>query len=197
MPSWGDRLEIFGLDLRHTPSVEAFCHELVATREAPGLHREQRLPDRPPAAGILCPHAGGRARRVGDAAAAGSRAAGPLRGLAGRAPRASGRDERRARGVRPPAAEPCRHRERRRALAGAAPAGRARRRGSPLSRGASGRGRPAGGSSRAELLAHADGRCAVGRAARGAARERGGAVHPERPAQAAHAAHARAAPSTS
>ncbi|MEO8743547.1 MAG: SDR family oxidoreductase [Lysobacteraceae bacterium] len=30
---WADRLEIFGLDLRHTPSVEAFCHELVATRE--------------------------------------------------------------------------------------------------------------------------------------------------------------------
>jgi len=29
---WGDRLEIFGLDLRHTPSVEAFCHELLATR---------------------------------------------------------------------------------------------------------------------------------------------------------------------
>ncbi|MEP6938954.1 MAG: SDR family oxidoreductase [Rudaea sp.] len=29
---WSDRLEIFGLDLRHTPSVEAFCHELVATR---------------------------------------------------------------------------------------------------------------------------------------------------------------------
>ena len=30
---WADRLEIFGLDLRHTPSVEAFCHELLATRE--------------------------------------------------------------------------------------------------------------------------------------------------------------------
>ena len=29
---WGDRLEIFGLDLRHTPSVEAFCRELVSTR---------------------------------------------------------------------------------------------------------------------------------------------------------------------
>lgn len=29
---WGHRLEIFGLDLRHTPSVEAFCHELLATR---------------------------------------------------------------------------------------------------------------------------------------------------------------------
>jgi NAD(P)-dependent dehydrogenase (short-subunit alcohol dehydrogenase family) len=29
---WGDRLEIFGLDLRHTPSVEAFCQHLMATR---------------------------------------------------------------------------------------------------------------------------------------------------------------------
>ncbi|TAL96221.1 MAG: SDR family oxidoreductase [Rhodanobacter sp.] len=29
---WGHRLQIYGLDLRHTPSVEAFCHELVATR---------------------------------------------------------------------------------------------------------------------------------------------------------------------
>jgi NAD(P)-dependent dehydrogenase (short-subunit alcohol dehydrogenase family) len=30
---WGHRLEIFGLDLRHTPSVEAFCHELLVTRD--------------------------------------------------------------------------------------------------------------------------------------------------------------------
>jgi NAD(P)-dependent dehydrogenase (short-subunit alcohol dehydrogenase family) len=30
---WGDRLEIVGLDLRHTPSVEAFCRELVAARD--------------------------------------------------------------------------------------------------------------------------------------------------------------------
>jgi len=30
---WGDRLEIFGLDLRHLPSVEAFCRNMVATRE--------------------------------------------------------------------------------------------------------------------------------------------------------------------
>jgi len=29
---WADRLEIFGLDLRHTPSVEAFCRDLVSTR---------------------------------------------------------------------------------------------------------------------------------------------------------------------
>jgi NAD(P)-dependent dehydrogenase (short-subunit alcohol dehydrogenase family) len=29
---WGHRLEVFGLDLRHTPSVEAFCRELLSTR---------------------------------------------------------------------------------------------------------------------------------------------------------------------
>ena len=29
---WGHRLEIFGLDLRHTPSVEAFCKHLLSTR---------------------------------------------------------------------------------------------------------------------------------------------------------------------
>ena len=30
---WGHRLEIFGLDLRHSPSVEAFCRDLVTTRD--------------------------------------------------------------------------------------------------------------------------------------------------------------------
>src|SRR4029453_11646799 len=30
---WGHRLEIFGLDLRHTPSIEAFCRHLLATRD--------------------------------------------------------------------------------------------------------------------------------------------------------------------
>jgi NAD(P)-dependent dehydrogenase (short-subunit alcohol dehydrogenase family) len=29
---WSSRLEIHGLDLRHTPSVEAFCRELLSTR---------------------------------------------------------------------------------------------------------------------------------------------------------------------
>ena len=29
---WHDRLDIYGLDLRHTPSVEDFCRELLATR---------------------------------------------------------------------------------------------------------------------------------------------------------------------
>jgi NAD(P)-dependent dehydrogenase (short-subunit alcohol dehydrogenase family) len=30
--TWAHRLEVFGLDLRHTPSVEAFCRELLITR---------------------------------------------------------------------------------------------------------------------------------------------------------------------
>jgi len=30
---WGHRLEIFGLDLRHTPSVEAFCQQLLTTHD--------------------------------------------------------------------------------------------------------------------------------------------------------------------
>jgi NAD(P)-dependent dehydrogenase (short-subunit alcohol dehydrogenase family) len=30
---WGDRLEVFGLDLRHTPSVEAFCSQMLKTRD--------------------------------------------------------------------------------------------------------------------------------------------------------------------
>jgi len=30
---WSDRLEIYGLDLRHTPSVEAFCHHLLAIHD--------------------------------------------------------------------------------------------------------------------------------------------------------------------
>ena len=30
---WSDRLEIFGLDLRHTPSAEAFCKEVLATEQ--------------------------------------------------------------------------------------------------------------------------------------------------------------------
>jgi NAD(P)-dependent dehydrogenase (short-subunit alcohol dehydrogenase family) len=29
---WKDRLEIFGLDLRHTPSVDAFCRHVLSTR---------------------------------------------------------------------------------------------------------------------------------------------------------------------
>jgi NAD(P)-dependent dehydrogenase (short-subunit alcohol dehydrogenase family) len=35
--AWSDRLEIFGLDLRHTPSVEAFCHLLLTRND----HRQR------------------------------------------------------------------------------------------------------------------------------------------------------------
>ena len=59
---WRHRLEIFGLDLRHTPSVEAFCRHLLRDARAPGFHRQQRLPDGAPAAGVLRAH-DGRARR--------------------------------------------------------------------------------------------------------------------------------------
>ncbi len=31
-PQWAHRLQVYGLDLRHTPSVEAFCAALLATR---------------------------------------------------------------------------------------------------------------------------------------------------------------------
>ena len=42
---WGDRLEIFGLDLRHTPSVEAFCRHLP--RPATGSTSSSTTPARP------------------------------------------------------------------------------------------------------------------------------------------------------
>lgn len=30
---WGHRLQVFGLDLRHTPSVEAFCQQMLSTQD--------------------------------------------------------------------------------------------------------------------------------------------------------------------
>src|SRR5688572_23094749 len=47
---WGERLEIFGLDLRHTPSVEAFCRELLGTRDRLDfiLHNACQTVRRPP-----------------------------------------------------------------------------------------------------------------------------------------------------
>jgi NAD(P)-dependent dehydrogenase (short-subunit alcohol dehydrogenase family) len=73
---WGDRLEIFGLDLRHTPSVEAFCQHLLDThdrldyivnnacqtvRRPPGFYRHMMDLEGGPLA-ALAPHA---ARLVG------------------------------------------------------------------------------------------------------------------------------------
>ena len=62
----------------------------------------------------------------------------------------------------------------------------------PLPRGPARPGPAAGRSARAQLVAAAARRGADGRAARGAARQRGRAVRPQRAAQAADAAHARA-----
>ena len=70
--------------------------------------------------------------------------------------------------------------------------GGARGAGRPLPRGPARPGPAAGRPARAQLLAAAARRGAVGRAARGAARQRRRAVRAERAAQAADAAHARA-----
>ena len=42
---WADRLEIFGLDLRHVPSVEAFCGELWPLRQRLDFIMNVRLAD--------------------------------------------------------------------------------------------------------------------------------------------------------
>ena len=81
---WGDRLEIFGLDLRHTPSVEAFCTHLLDDARPARLHRQQRLPDRAPAAGVLPPHARGRDGVGAGDARARARLLGEYEGLRGR-----------------------------------------------------------------------------------------------------------------
>ena len=61
---WQDRLEIFGLDLRHTPSVEAFCREMLATRSRLDfiINNACQTVRRPP--GVLRAHDGARERRA-------------------------------------------------------------------------------------------------------------------------------------
>src|SRR5262249_28567687 len=48
---WKDRLEIYGLDLRHTPSVEAFCRELLATKSRLDFIVHKPCRDGPPPPG--------------------------------------------------------------------------------------------------------------------------------------------------
>jgi len=70
---WEDRLEIFGLDLRHTPSVEAFCHELLTTGRRLDfiINNACQTVRRPPDfyAHMMALEAGraGEARRAGEA----------------------------------------------------------------------------------------------------------------------------------
>ena len=106
---WGDRLEIFGLDLRHTPSVEAFCRQLADDARPARLHHQQRLPDRAAPGRLLPAHDGARDRAAERAAGARAPAARRLRGPAPRRDPAAAVDR-------------SRDRARRRAVAGAAAA---------------------------------------------------------------------------
>ena len=93
---WGDRLEVFGLDLRHTPSVEAFCSHAELDARAARLHRQQRLPDRAAAVRVLPPHARGGDGVRGVDACARARPARRLRGAAPDGDAASGAKRERA-----------------------------------------------------------------------------------------------------
>ena len=73
--SFAARLQIFGLDLRHTPSVELFARFLARAAAAARLHPEQRVPDGAAAGGILSPPARGRGGAARVAAGAMARRA--------------------------------------------------------------------------------------------------------------------------
>ena len=198
---WGDRLEIFGLDLRHTPSVEAFCRELLATRDRLDfiVNNACQTVRRPPEfyEHMMEGETDGRSRH----ARARAQAARPLRGAARRAP-ASRRHRRTGHGRHARGLE-----RRLPSIAGLIHAAELSQvpllpeerepQQASLPRGPARPGPAAGGPARAQLLAAAAGRGAVGGAAGGAAGQRRRALHPQRAAQAADAAHARAATSTS
>ena len=190
---WGDRLEIYGLDLRHTPSVEAFCRHLLAThdrldfivnnacqtvRRPPDFYRHMLERERAAEPTLPDDVRGCSAR---------TRAA-PLRHARGR--RSAVLDGDRA----------CRRLGSTlvgRALAGPLAARRSSPRRAPLPRGAARPGPAAGRPPRPQLVAAPARRGLDRRAARDAARQRGRAVRAQRAAEAADAAHARAATSTS
>ena len=175
--AWRDRLEIFGLDLRHTPSVEAFCAHLVATRSRLDfiVNNACQTVRRPPEF-----YAHMMARETA--------ALGPAPGAR---PRGAGRRYHRAHGgpadalaqvpgVTLGAA----------AVAGAAAAEELRTTGGPVPGGTARSGSAAGRPARAQLVAPAAGRGVVDRAARSAAGQRRRALHHQRAPQAADAPHA-------
>ncbi len=170
---WGDRLEIFGLDLRHTPSVEAFCQHLSASRARLDfiVNNACQTVRRPPEFY--------RHMLEGETASI----PGHVRRLLGEYEGLRRYDmlpSRRCRGSLG------------RAIPGAAPARGPRCEGSPLPGGTPRPGSAAGRSPRAELVAPAARRGVVGGAAGDAARQRRRAVRAERPPEAADAADARA-----
>jgi hypothetical protein len=186
--NWGDRLEIFGLDLRHTPSVEAFCSDLLATRQRLDfiINNACQTVRRPPE---FYAH-----MMEGETAALQTMPA-ELRKLLGN-----------YEGLRSadllPGADATALQAGRIEIAGAAPASpaprscrrcrcwptncSARRICSPR---AARPGPAAGRPARAQFMAPADGRGAVGGTARDPAGQRRRAVHHQRAAEAADAAH--------
>ena len=188
---WGDRLEIYGLDLRHTPSVEAFCHHLHA-RPGRGSTSSSTTPAR---------RCAGRRTSTGTCSSwrrpRSSSMPEPARALLG------GYDG--LRGVRPASARgpPA-------SLVRRSPTGVGLTHAAELSQArAAARGRRAAARTcsptgrldqdlqQVDLRGRNSWRLtlaevSVGRAARDPARQRRGAVRAQRPAQAADAAHARA-----
>ncbi len=183
---WGDRLEIFGLDLRHTPSVEAFCHEMLTTRERldfivnnacqtvrrpPGFYEHMMEDER--AALSTLPR--GRAP-----AARGLRRAAPVSHAARGGPRIRRTD------LRDQALAGL---ERAAELSQVALLAEDRSHGGPLPRRAARPGLAAGRLARPQLLAPAARGGLGGRAARSAARQCRGALRLQRAVEAADAAH--------
>jgi NAD(P)-dependent dehydrogenase (short-subunit alcohol dehydrogenase family) len=102
---WGDRLEVFGLDLRHTPSVEAFCQQVQDTtdrldiiisnacqtvRRPPEFYRHMMARERAALDGMSAPvkrllgrWEGWRGARMLPESAGGALAEAPLTGAAG------------------------------------------------------------------------------------------------------------------
>ena len=184
------RLERSSRDLRRRPPPHT---ERGGVLPSPGgnarparLHRQQRLPDRPPSPGLLSPHVGGGAC---FGALPPPRGAATARRLHGRAPLRHALERhtrsRRGRARRHGVDRICR------ALPGTSPSGRDRRPDAAVPRRASRPGPAAGRPSRPQLVAVPARRGVDRRVARDAARERRRPVCPQRPAEVGDAAHRR------
>ena len=59
---WTQRLHVYGIDLRHTPSVELLARHLLATQPRLDGAHQQRVPDRAPAERLVRPRRRERGR---------------------------------------------------------------------------------------------------------------------------------------
>ena len=190
---WKDRLQVHGLDLRHSPSVEIFTRYLERSlgRLDILINNACQTVRRPPAfySHLLDFEARAHSRPAAGAAAAAALAPRlPVRALGGAAARAPrGRRRHRPRRVarrrirgRPPRLG--------RALADLLRLRRRHPAGGPVPRRRARRGPAAGRPARAQHLAADPGRGGDAGDARGAPHQRGGALHPVQQAEAAHGA---------